>query len=373
MKKTIVVFIMLIIVVGAFSGCNTKSSEALSGDIIKESEDKAMEEEIMIDTENLSEIWLAGGCFWGVEEYLARIDGVYDAVSGYANGTSEDPSYEDVIQGSGHAETVYVRYDAKIVDLEKLLTYYFRIIEPTSLNKQGNDRGAQYRTGIYYTDQDDILTIDRVMTHEQTKHEKPIVVEVLPLDQFFVAEEYHQDYLVKNPNGYCHVDFGNLDDPIEDIPNGEIMIDPANYPKPDDTAIREMLTEDQYAVTQENATEHAFANEYFENHEPGIYVDVVTGEPLFSSEDKYDSGCGWPSFVKPIDPEAVTYVTDESFNMVRVEVRGRTGGGHLGHVFEDGPKDRGGKRYCINSAAITFVHKDDMKAEGYSFLLSVAK
>jgi len=152
-----------------------------------------------------------------------------------------------------------------------------------------------------------------------------------------------------------------------------IMIDPNDYPKPSDKKIKKMLTKEQYAVTQENATEFAFSNEYFDNHEPGIYIDIVTGEPLFASEDKYDSGCGWPSFTKPIVKDGVIYVTDTSFNMTRTEVRSRSGDGHLGHVFEDGPKDRGGLRYCINSASIRFVHKDDMETEGYGFLLNVAK
>lgn len=160
---------------------------------------------------------------------------------------------------------------------------------------------------------------------------------------------------------------------VKDVEGTSIMIDPNNYPKPKDREIRKMLTKEQYAVTQENATEFAFSNEYFDNHEPGIYVDIVTGEPLFSSEDKYDSGCGWPSFVKPITPEVVIEKVDTSYNMTRTEVRGRTGEGHLGHVFEDGPKDRGGLRYCINSASIRFIHKDDMEEQGYGFLLHVAK
>ncbi len=309
--------------------------------------------------DGLKEIWLAGGCFWGIEEYFQRIDGVYDVVSGYANGNTENPSYRDVIDGSGHAETVHIQYDPKIIDLDTLLGYYFRVIEPTILNRQGNDVGVQYRTGIYYENEEDLAVIQEVIKREQEKHSDPIVTEVLKLDNFYLAEEYHQDYLQKNPYGYCHVDFGVLDE------GPEIKVNPANYSKPSDDVLKETLTDAQYKVTQLNQTERAFSNEYFDNHDPGLYVDVVTGEPLFTSTDKYDSGCGWPSFVKPIEPDVVTEHTDTSFNMVRVEVRSRVGDSHLGHVFTDGPADRGGLRYCINSASIKFIPLDEMEAEGY--------
>jgi peptide methionine sulfoxide reductase msrA/msrB len=369
MKKTITLIVSAVLMIGLLVGCSAQPA-ADKKDETKSKETKNM----AIDKENLSEIWVAGGCFWGVEEYFSRIEGVVDAVSGYANGDTENPSYEDVCYlGTGHAETVYVTYDSKVIDLESLMKYYFRIIEPTSLNRQGFDAGIQYRTGIYYTDESDLPVIEKVIKHEQKKYDDPIVVEVLPLDGFYEAEAYHQDYLVKNPNGYCHVDFNNLDIPLEEIVEESIMIDPADYPKPDDEAIKAMLTDEQYAVTQLNYTEFAFTNAYFESKDPGIYVDIVTGEPLFASEDKYDSGCGWPSFVKPIVPEVVTEITDTSYNMTRVEVRSRVGDGHLGHVFEDGPYDRGGLRYCINSASIKFIHRDDMESEGYGFLLDVAK
>lgn len=330
-----------------------------------------------IDTDNLSEIWLAAGCFWGVEEYLSRLDGVYDAVSGYANGETENPTYEEVSYGgSGHTETVHVQYDAKIIDLPTLLIYYFRTLDPTQLNRQGNDMGVQYRSGIYYSNPDEVDTINMVVANEQLKYKKPIVVEVIPLDNFYMAEEYHQDYLQKNPNGYCHVDLGTVDDPIESIPGlveeGEIFIDPTKYTVPSKAEIKEMLTDIQYRVTQENDTEFAFSNEFDGHHEPGIYVDIVTGEPLFASSDKYDSGCGWPSFTKPITMDVVTTIEDTSYNMVRVEVRSRVGDIHLGHIFEDGPIDKGGLRYCINSASLRFIHRDDLENEGYGFLESVA-
>ncbi|WP_042159590.1 peptide-methionine (R)-S-oxide reductase MsrB [Paenibacillus gorillae] len=320
-----------------------------------------------IPESELRDLYLAGGCFWGVEAYMSRINGVYDVTSGYANGEGENPTYQDVIRGDrGFAETVHVKYDPKQVTLQKLLADYFRVIDPTSKNKQGNDQGVQYRTGIYYTHAEDAEIIQQAVTGEQEKYSKPIVTEVLPLQNYYLAEEYHQDYLEKNPNGYCHIDLSILDDQ-------EIVIDPSLYPKPSDEELKQKLTKDQYAVAVNNDTEHAFSNEYWDNEEPGIYVDIATGEPLFSSRDKYDSGCGWPSFTKPIIPEVVTYKDDTSFGMVRTEVRSRAGDIHLGHVFDDGPQDRGGKRYCINSASILFIPVAQMDKEHYGYLMSAVE
>lgn len=318
-----------------------------------------------ISDADLKDLYLAGGCFWGVEAYMSRINGVYDVTSGYANGEGEHPSYEDVIRGDrGFAETVHVKYDPTQVSLQKLLADFLRVIDPTSVNKQGNDRGVQYRTGIYYTDADEEAVIRQALTLEQEKYSKPIVTEVLPLDNYYLAEAYHQDYLEKNPNGYCHIDLSILDDQV-------VVIDPLLYPRPTDEALREKLTADQYAVVVNNETERAFSNAYWDNEEAGLYVDIATGEPLFSSRDKYDSGCGWPSFTRPLVPEVVTYHEDTSFGMTRTEVRSRSGDSHLGHVFDDGPKEHGGKRYCINSASIRFIPVADMNVEGYGYLLTV--
>ncbi|MCL6457596.1 MAG: peptide-methionine (R)-S-oxide reductase MsrB [Gorillibacterium sp.] len=315
----------------------------------------------------LDTIYLAGGCFWGVEAYMSRIYGVEDVTSGYANGTGDAPSYEDVVRGDrGFAETVEVNYDPARVTLSELLTAYFKVIDPTSLNKQGNDRGPQYRTGIYYSDAKDASIIAAAVKQQQQEYDKPIVTEALPLTNYFLAEEYHQDYLEKNPDGYCHIDLSILDDQ-------EIKVDATLYPKPSDEILKSKLTPEQYQVAVLEDTEHAYSNEYWDQYEPGIYVDVATGEPLFASVDKYDSGCGWPSFTKPIIPEVVTYHTDNSFSMVRTEVRSRSGNIHLGHVFDDGPVDKGGKRFCINSASIRFVPLADLAQEGYEYLRSVAK
>ncbi|MGN6875726.1 peptide-methionine (S)-S-oxide reductase MsrA, partial [Neisseria sp. P0021.S007] len=156
---------------------------------------------------NTRTIYLAGGCFWGLEAYFQRIDGVVDAVSGYANGKTQNPSYEDVsYRDTGHAETVKVTYDADKLSLDDILQYYFRVVDPTSLNKQGNDTGTQYRSGVYYTDPAEKAVIAAALKREQQKYKQPLVVENEPLKNFYDAEEYHQDYLIKNPNGYCHID-----------------------------------------------------------------------------------------------------------------------------------------------------------------------
>ena len=308
------------------------------------------------NTKNIKDIYLAGGCFWGVEEYFSRINGVIDTVSGYANGSYDNPSYENVCNNSGHAETVHITYDSSKVSLDTLLKYYFRIIDPTSVNKQGNDRGVQYRTGIYYQNEEDKGIALNAIKEEQKKYSKPIVVEVEKLKRFDKAEEYHQDYLKKNPNGYCHINLNKA---------SEAIIDEKKYQKPSDEVLKEKLSDLEYQVTQEAATERAFTHEYYKNQEDGIYVDITTGEPLFSSKDKYDAGCGWPSFTKPIATEVVNYKKDSSHGMNRVEVRSRAGEAHLGHVFEDGPRDKGGLRYCINGASLRFIPYDKMDKEGY--------
>ena len=294
----------------------------------------------------LRKIWLAGGCFWGVQAYLARIKGVAKTVAGYANGTTQNPTYQQ-IAATGHAETVEISYDPRLLPLPGLLEHFFAIIDPTLLNRQGNDRGAQYRTGIYYSDPADLPVIKQVIAKEQIRYSSPIVTQVEPLAGFWPAEEYHQDYLEKNPGGYCHVDFSHH---------------PAANQK---ATLRQKLTPMQYHVTQENGTEPPFSGEYWNNHRRGIYLDVVTGQPLFGSGDKFDPGCGWPSFTRPLSEDAVTQRTDLSHGMVRTEVRSSEGGSHLGHVFDDGPEEDGGLRYCINSAALTFVPLEEMEERGF--------
>ncbi|MGN6981182.1 bifunctional peptide-methionine (S)-S-oxide reductase MsrA/peptide-methionine (R)-S-oxide reductase MsrB, partial [Neisseria sp. P0009.S007] len=319
----------------------------------------------------------AGGCFWGLEAYFQRIDGVVDAVSGYANGKTENPSYEDVsYRDTGHAETVKVTYDADKLSLDDILQYFFRVVDPTSLNKQGNDTGTQYRSGVYYTDPAEKAVIAAALKREQQKYKLPLVVENEPLKNFYDAEEYHQDYLIKNPNGYCHIDIRKADEPLPSktkaVPQGK-GFDAATYKKPSAAELKRILTEEQYQVTQNSETEYAFSHEYDHLFKPGIYVDIVSGEPLFSSADKFDSGCGWPSFTHPINASAVTEHDDFSYNMRRTEVRSHAADSHLGHVFPDGPKDKGGLRYCINGASLKFIPLEEMDAAGYGALKDKVK
>lgn len=322
------------------------------------------------DETKVKTIHLAGGCFWGLEAYMQKLNGVEDAVSGYANGKTENPSYYD-LKTSGHAETVKVIYNPDIISLEDILAHYLRVVNPVSVNKQGNDVGTQYRTGIYYTDEADKTIIENILAKEQTKHDKPIAIEVEPLKQFYDAEEYHQDYLEKNPGGYCHIDLSLADKPLDK--DEEPVIDSSRYIKPSDEELKKSLTETQYDVTQNSATERAFSHEYHDSFKRGIYVDITTKEPLFSSTDKFESGCGWPSFSKPISKDVVKYFEDNSHFMHRTEVRSRSGDAHLGHVFNDGPKETGGQRYCINGASLEFIPYDEMDEKGYGYLKYLVK
>lgn len=300
------------------------------------------------------DIYFAGGCFWGVEEFFSRLPGVVGVTCGYANGRSLNPTYGEVCSGAtGHAETVHVRYDPAAVSLTDLIEGFFRIIDPVSLNRQGNDVGTQYRTGIYYADERDRPVIEEAMRREQEKHDLPLAVEAGPLENYSLAEEAHQKYLKKHPGGYCHIDLEKALRP------------PAAYQRPSDTELKERLSPLAYEIVRHGATEPAFSGAYWNHKERGLYVDAASGEPLFSSSDKFDSGSGWPSFTRAIQPNAVTAHADNSFGMQRVEIRSRIGDSHLGHVFNDGPRERGGLRFCINSAALRFVPYEEMESAGY--------
>lgn len=307
----------------------------------------------------MAEIYLAGGCFWGLEEYFSRVSGVLQTSVGYANGQVETTNYQ-LIKETDHAETVQVVYDEKVVSLREILLYYFRVIDPLSVNQQGNDRGRQYRTGIYYLEETDLPTINTVVREQELLIGRKIAVEVEKLRHYILAEDYHQDYLKKNPGGYCHIDVRDAEKPL---------IDAANYEKPSQAVLRGQLSEESYRVTQEAATEAPFSNAYDQTFEEGIYVDITTGEPLFFAKDKFASGCGWPSFSRPISKELIHYYQDLSHGMERIEVRSRSGNAHLGHVFTDGPQELGGLRYCINSASLRFIAKGEMEEAGYGYLL----
>ena len=313
-----------------------------------------------------SVIYLAGGCFWGLEHLMQSLTGVIDAKSGYANGIGEeDAHYQTILKGNtGFKETVRVEYDPQKTTLDALLFAYFFIIDPTVKNRQGNDIGTQYQTGIYYTNERAKETVERIAEIEKSRHDQ-FYVEVGPLINFYPAEEYHQDYLVKNPTGYCHIS------PKEIQLLSQLKIDPGQYPKPEDTVLRNKLTIEQFFVTQKSGTEAPFSNEFCHHFEKGIYVDIVTGEPLFSSFDKFESSCGWPAFSKPIEIPSIINLLDTSHGMRRIEVRSRSGNSHLGHVFTGETESPNGIRYCINSASLRFVPYEKMEEEGYGYLLSL--
>ncbi len=303
----------------------------------------------------MREIYLAGGCFWGTEAYFSEIKGVIATSVGYANGKDAQASYQTIAQ-TGHVETVQVQYDPTIVGLPFLLEMYYKIIDPCSVNRQGNDTGTQYRTGIYYTNADDLPLITASISALAQQLSCKVAIEIAPLAHYVKAEAYHQAYLQKNPNGYCHI--------------GQSAIATAKntVPTPD---LRETLTPLQYQVTQNAATEPPYQNEYWDFYQDGIYLDITTGEPLFASTDKFPCHAGWAAFAKPIAAHIITEHQDNSLGRQRTEVKSKQGKAHLGHVFEDGPAELGGLRYCINSASLKFVPKDELKAAGLGEYLKI--
>ncbi|WP_082504582.1 MULTISPECIES: peptide-methionine (R)-S-oxide reductase MsrB [unclassified Chryseobacterium] len=358
--KNILVLMAFVLGITAFANSCRKAVKS------EESFSEREKKEEMVN-KNLKEVYFAGGCFWGTEHFFQQIRGVVSTEVGYANGNKKNPTYEEVVSHStGFAETVKVKYDPEEVDLKLLIDLYFKTIDPTSKDQQGNDRGDQYRTGIYSTDKETQEIIKSEVEKLAKNYKKPILVETIPLKNFYSAETYHQDYLEKNPGGYCHIEPGLFEMAKNANPPKAVK-----YQKQDKKTLKSKLTSEQYSVTQENATERPFENEYWDETREGIYVDITTGEPLFISTDKFESGCGWPSFSKPITQKLIEEKKDGSAGMERIEVRSKTGDAHLGHVFDDGPKDKGGLRYCINSASLKFVPKAEMKAKGYGDYISL--
>lgn len=322
----------------------------------------------MLENENV--IYLAGGCFWGTEALLSAINGVIYTDVGYLNGKRDNLTYKEVCQGNTEArEAVRVYYDKEKVSLSNLLFTFLRSIDPYIKNRQGNDVGSQYQSGLYYTDENTKMTIDRFLKLLSAHSQRQIAIESGEVKTYTIAEDYHQAYLEKNPNGYCHVSPAL----IEEIKNegikktidldvyGDYIQD--HFEKKD--VFLDALSELSYQVTQNNKTEAPFTSRLNQEEREGIYVDITSGEPLFLSHDKFDAGCGWPSFTSPIAPEVITYHQDESHNMHRIEVRSRGGDAHLGHIFPDGPKEMGGLRYCINGASLRFIPKEAMESLGY--------
>ncbi|MGM0524187.1 MAG: peptide-methionine (S)-S-oxide reductase MsrA [Bacillota bacterium] len=307
----------------------------------------------------------AGGCFWCMVEPFDEQPGIEKIVSGYTGGHTENPTYEEVCSDTtGHVEAVQITYDPDVFPYEKLLALFWRQIDPTDDGGQFHDRGESYRTAIFYhnDEQKRLAEQSKQQLDASGVFKQPVVTEIRKASTFYPAEDKHQDYYKKHRFHYRLYKKGS---------GRADFIDKTWQQQPDQAELKQRLTDMQYHVTQENGTEPPFQNAYYVNDKDGIYVDIVSGEPLFSTTDQYDAGCGWPSFTRPLSRERLEENMDTSHGMRRIEIRSKQADSHLGHVFDDGPKDQGGSRYCINSAALRFVKKEDLDKEGYGEYLSL--